>query len=1733
MLIVAAALSVPAVASAQAAPEPSPPDRQPTEDELTYYEDVLTCPAVVGYEIESGNASAGTFEFYRRCTYELPDQPGDAARLEARWSRPGTRGACGTPPATDAGGRRTGVANGSDDTPPFAAAVTWSLADGVDQATFEAASLELLQSARPLAPPCPVERVEVTCPELEGYEPDEDPWFPSGDGYRVGCTLQGDDVPVIELTVIWTVDDLSDTDVGTWLCSDPERSVGGSGQLRADGSAAIARYSLGVAEPTDLEPARIGAQRLLDQVVGQASSCAGETIVELEDVFTPLPPYLAAAFGEPGPDLAAEPLDTETPTSLSAESETAAAGTGEAQAIDDDGAVDLLLRIVSIVALVVSILGLVVSVVLIRRPTRVRPTFDLIRIATMVAVGVLSVVILTRATPVALIAGAVVVGGVLGLAQGRGLEVFVRDDTVYGRRSGISVLAFGAGVLTIQIAGLLQRGRIVDFGVALSALAAAIAIGLYVARRPKLAIAPVNVAGALVLVALGLGVVGVLSDDGVQAQDGVERVDPLAVNQTLIDLVDWNTIDLDGGLWGGNHAKPAAELAVPPGFDGIPDPLTRTAEWTLPDEGSSLVSVDTDYEITETFTFAARADGVCCEIEYEADGVRSYLRNDELQIEERTVSARLADIQSWAIDGEPGSFRFGTDLTRPPFAEVEEFFAGGEETRCGRRVAARRDTRDLEETGGERVITAATRDGESVDSITLTPVVLTAPCELPGYTIAGAIEAAPPPPESSISGCPVRQEFFAALDTVNTLPGVDTATVNDLYFDPNAEVCDNGALVQPVSFGQGGRGNQRHELMIDFAEPARGEWDPGFDRWFTNDRVLTLVTTQPAPPDSNQCEIDAMGVAVAPGADETCVSSSIHRLGAPEDHHYVTIDVDYSFFDGPNTTLWVRTWWGTYNYRCHHCTPGDPAIATFLAGLNDYGADWAIDRFADGEIGAAPGSVQEAARAAAAAAGLADDDLSEEDAALLGLLGALGVSAMAATTFLERGGRLDDLIDSVGERPAAEATPAPPPVTDEFGRPMHPDDDGLFEWDGRRLTRDQVTERIAEAREAAAAQAARHESFVDEHMSEAGVADRFDALGERSIAQNDELMQEIRDGWSRVDDMQTHLDERAQTLADLELAEAEQQLAESMSSWDQIARETAELAGRDVAALPGEIVDGMRHVTQAVADPENWRIVAETGLETIYDVAGMTLGGGSFGDGHESIANGARTAGQVGWVLATNPVDTVIMLSPVQNFADAVDGERTLGGRLVALGMGLVDIAGAVSGAGILSRGDDLVATARAVDAATQTGRTIDAASDAAAAARAARAGDAGLGAARVADDVLDPELLAARDRINAAILRAQQEAAARGVPVNQVLRELPEARELFQDGVGMARMGALEAAGGLSDEVAGAVVAMHDEITGVAARVGTENAIDTMMRTHGVRPRQVLLGNSGSVGAARSVVTDADRTIVTVFSDADLDLFASRHPGMTRAQAAERLQGDFAGFHQVEMELALNSPTDPAVVFARRNGVSLPEAVAHLGRHGGDDPVAAARRLTREQMDHASYSGMGSFSGQSDSYPSGFTHSRQSIQGSTEVYTVSSGGGVSSYSTSGQALIDQNELERLRHTGSLSSTNIGGGDLDVMWHDPTRIPPAELGPLLEQQLKAAEKYTDVKSVAKAVDRAEYVASRTGTAMADPALVRASVAIRADPRSTATVLRELGMTEAEFVDATKSMLRSYGGGGAT
>ncbi len=295
--------------------------------------------------------------------------------------------------------------------------------------------------------------------------------------------------------------------------------------------------------------------------------------------------------------------------------------------------------------------------------------------------------------------------------------------------------------------------------------------------------------------------------------------------------------------------------------------------------------------------------------------------------------------------------------------------------------------------------------------------------------------------------------------------------------------------------------------------------------------------------------------------------------------------------------------------------------------------------------------------------------------------------------------------------------------------------------------------------------------------------------------------------------------------------------------------------------------------------------------------------------------------------MIEDPLGTIAMFTGLADLADSLDPDSSLGSRLGSLALGLVDIAGNLAGLGLAGSADDLLDISRVADAAQDAAdtaldavRAADAAQDAADttldAVRAADAaedatgavrtgqlldttGDAGLGIARTPDELLSPDLLRTRDEIVIAIRNGDDDAI----------------RALFQ-GDGMKNMAALESAGGLTDEMAEAIVRNHDEITGTAIRTGTTNAIDDFGDVAGIRPTEILVGNSGSMGPGRSVLTDADRTIVAVFDRDELEAWRHNNPFFdgdtfrtpTRLEAQEVLQQQFADLHEIKVQEALNA---------------------------------------------------------------------------------------------------------------------------------------------------------------------------------------------------------------------------------
>lgn len=298
----------------------------------------------------------------------------------------------------------------------------------------------------------------------------------------------------------------------------------------------------------------------------------------------------------------------------------------------------------------------------------------------------------------------------------------------------------------------------------------------------------------------------------------------------------------------------------------------------------------------------------------------------------------------------------------------------------------------------------------------------------------------------------------------------------------------------------------------------------------------------------------------------------------------------------------------------------------------------------------------------------------------------------------------------------------------------------------------------------------------------------------------------------------------------------------------------------------------------------------------------------------------------------------------------------------------------------------------------------------------------------------------------------------------------------------GMQRLGALEQAGLLSRAEVQELNRVVTRQVGEAVDQGIGRSVDQVQQRTGVKIKEVLVGDSGSSarGAVRSVITDADRTVVAVFDDASLQAYAKAR-GVSTDQA----------YRELTRELA------------EAQTRNVDQALRNVG-------------LTADDVGYATYGGMGKGAGPADSYPAGFTRARQSVQGQTTVYRPDAGGAYKGIKTSGQTLVDQEVMNLTRYQG--------GQVADAAVY--TAIPTSELQSIVGKQVEAAGKAASPKDAAKAMMRTQYAASRMGETL-DPALVEVAQQLSRDPQSTSAVLSNAGMSGQEFVSRTTQSIKGY------
>jgi hypothetical protein len=864
----------------------------------------------------------------------------------------------------------------------------------------------------------------VMCPQVPGYdatfEYQTQVSFDAGTGgYRVNCWYQSTDVDEngataqseLILDASWAPPD-DDENVTQWLpdgvtgvmityCSDVDEFNAGVG-ITASGDRSV-RSTYKFREPAKPHDPAVGADaaNALRAVVEQyARSCDGVEIIPRSAYFTPLPAYLVEALevsagsapADPTPATAAPtaPPETTTPTDPPPPAD-AAAPPPSPDTPTEEGSKGL--QAIGFVLLGLSVLGLLWTLKKAGKERRVRPRFDVLRVLIIAGTAIGTMIVLAN-TPIWAVAGGAGLGVVLGWAQGRNVAVRVDGKRAYEKRQVIAIVAFAVGLVISQGAGLLNRTGVIGIGVGVTFLSAATAAGLIAGRRKPLraaratGVASVLIGGLLLVSFLPLVAVAVAQE---QPSDEERR------NVVLDDLtaaVSWDQVEVTGGLFA-FEGKPLAVLPISPGLTEPPAPLTRTVEWVWVPPGSDP-AFGTTFSVTETFSFSLNADGICCTVSYEGEGIDTRGGGESVVTASGTIGdyVGFADQAHTSFD-EPRGSTWGI-----PFGAPEQIQVGDSEAVCRRPVASaqRGGPTDWEATWNGK---PAPGTGQSFGMYT--------GCDIAGFDVPTAQAALPPVPAASASerdvpgiaaeggGCPVFQESFNALYD-ESMGSAATDQLRRLMVNPNSSACSSF-----VSIGDEGPGGVRSEIDYDLATP-----DPDLEARRQYDAAEDLLRTIAPHELDKLCDFDDRGIALAPPPGETCELHTFHPLSGGT----IRIFTDYASDDGPNVIVSGSFDSVKYRYRCHHCNANSPEVARIVVAMEVFGntglGNFGPNAQVIGSVGAPEGAEGETFGVDAEADQLADlltDDPYEAAvlAGLIGLAGVIGmVGAAAAEVALER-----------------------------------------------------------------------------------------------------------------------------------------------------------------------------------------------------------------------------------------------------------------------------------------------------------------------------------------------------------------------------------------------------------------------------------------------------------------------------------------------------------------------------------------------------------------------------------------------------------------------------------------------------------------------------------------------------------------------------------------------------------
>jgi len=344
-----------------------------------------------------------------------------------------------------------------------------------------------------------------------------------------------------------------------------------------------------------------------------------------------------------------------------------------------------------------------------------------------------------------------------------------------------------------------------------------------------------------------------------------------------------------------------------------------------------------------------------------------------------------------------------------------------------------------------------------------------------------------------------------------------------------------------------------------------------------------------------------------------------------------------------------------------------------------------------------------------------------------------------------------------------------------------------------------------------------------------------------------------------------------------------------------------------------------------------------------------------------------------------------------------------------------------------------------------------------------------------------DVDLLVQKGRVDTAQAAALKKALADEAEQTRKILELYKKN-------GMKDLSELERAGHLGTNQAKKLNEVVSREVNDSIEKGVKKNMARFEEKTGVKIKEVMVGDSGSSAGrkARSIKTDADRTVVVEFDEASLKAYADANHGGNVAEAYDKLSKKFA------------KNQDTMV------GVEL-----------------RGKGVTRQNVDYKTYDRFGK-PGLDDSYPGTFVKTVQATKGKTTVYKAGADGEVKVVKTSGQTIVDQEAMINQKISGTAVP-------------DAPKIDTSESGALMAQQKQAlAKEGVTAEKAAKALERADKalalekagkaleilkdggkVADIPGGARIDPDLLAKAQKIRDNPQQVKEILG--GQSEEAFV----------------